>query len=64
MLIKQSFFKDPIVNLLEGRKMKMLVELFGSFAGQLSLAVILFMIGMVIFFARLFIKKSAEGGDQ
>ena len=27
--------------------MKMLVELFGSFAGQLSLAVILFMIGMV-----------------
>lgn len=44
--------------------MKMLVELFGSFAGQLSLAVILFMIGMVIFFARLFIKKSAKGGDQ
>lgn len=44
--------------------MKMFVELFGSFAGQLSLAVILFMIGMVIFFARLFIKKSAEGGDQ
>ena len=43
--------------------MKMLVELFGSFAGQLSLAVILFMVGMVIFFVRLFIKKSAVGGE-
>jgi hypothetical protein len=43
--------------------MKMLVELFGTFAGQLSLAVILFMIGMVFFFARLFIKKSAEGAE-
>lgn len=44
--------------------MKMLIELFGSFAGQLSLAVILFMVGMVVFFARLFIQKSAEGGEQ
>jgi len=42
--------------------MKMWIELFGSFAGQLSLAVILFMIGMTIFFIRLFVKKSAEGG--
>jgi len=42
--------------------MKILTELFGSFAGQLSLTVILFMIGMAIFFVRLFIKKSAEGG--
>lgn len=42
--------------------MKMWIELFGSFAGQLSLAVILFMIGMAIFFIRLFFKKSAEGG--
>jgi hypothetical protein len=41
----------------------MLIELFGSFAGQLSLAVILFMIGVIIFFARLFIKKSAEGAE-
>ncbi len=37
--------------------MKMWIELFGSFAGQLSLAVILFMIGMAIFFIRLFVKK-------
>ena len=43
--------------------MKMWIELFGSFAGQLSLAVILFMIGMAIFFIRLFVKKSAEGGQ-
>ena len=28
----------------------MLLELFGTFAGQLSLAVILFMIGMFVFF--------------
>ena len=38
----------------------MLLELFGTFAGQLSLAVILFMIGMIIFFIRLFMKKSAQ----
>jgi len=39
----------------------MLLELFGSFAGQLSLAVILLMLGMIVFFVRLFIKKSAGG---
>jgi len=44
--------------------MKMLIELFGSFDGQLSLAVILFMIGMAIFFVRLFINKSADGGGK
>jgi len=38
----------------------MLLELFGTFAGQLSLAVILFMIGMFVFFIRLFMKKSAQ----
>ena len=38
----------------------MLLELFGTFAGQLSLAVILFMIGMAVFFVRLFMKKSAQ----
>lgn len=36
-------------------------ELFGTFAGQLSLAVILFIIGMAIFFIRLFMKKIAAG---
>ena len=39
----------------------MLLELFGSFAGQLSLAVILFMLGMIVFFVRLFIKKVLVG---
>lgn len=38
----------------------MLLDLFGTFGGLLSLSVILFMIGMAIFFIRIFIKKSAE----
>jgi uncharacterized membrane protein YtjA (UPF0391 family) len=38
----------------------MLLELFGTFAGQLSLAVILFMIGMFVFFVKLFMGKSAQ----
>jgi hypothetical protein len=33
-------------------------ELLGSFEGQLSLAVILFMIVMVVYFARMFIKNA------
>jgi uncharacterized membrane protein YvbJ len=40
--------------------MSMLLELFGTFAGQLSLAVILFMIGMFVFFIKLFMSKSAQ----
>ena len=32
-------------------------ELFGSDAGLLSLCVILFMLGMAVFFVRLFVKK-------
>jgi len=36
-------------------------ELFGTFAGQLGLAVILFIIGMAIFFVRMFLKKIAAG---
>ena len=38
----------------------MLLDLFGTFSGLLSLGVILFMIGMAFFFIRIFIKKSAE----
>lgn len=38
----------------------MLLDLLGTFGGLLSLGVILFMIGMAIFFLRVFIKKSAE----
>lgn len=41
----------------------MLIELFGTFVGQLSLAVILFMIGMFIFFIRFFVKKSAQTSE-
>ena len=40
----------------------MLGQLFGSFTGLLSLGVILFMVGMAIFFVRFFTKKSNEGG--
>ena len=36
-------------------------ELFGTFPGQLSFAVILFIIGMAIFFVRMFLKKIAAG---
>jgi hypothetical protein len=32
-------------------------ELFGSEAGLLSLCVILFMLGMAVFFVRLFVRK-------
>ncbi len=32
-------------------------ELFGSDVGLLSLCVILFMLGMAVFFVRLFVKK-------
>ena len=35
-------------------------ELFGTFAGQLSLAVILFIIGMAVFFGQVDKKKAAE----
>ena len=38
----------------------MLLDLFGTFGGLLSLGVILFMLGMAAFFIRIFIKKSAE----
>ena len=38
----------------------MLLDLFGTFGGLLSLGVILFMIGMAIFFIRLMVKKSSE----
>ena len=38
----------------------MLLDLFGTFGGLLSLGVILFMIGMAIFFIRIFLKMSAE----
>ena len=47
-------------------------ELFGSDAGLLSLCVILFMLGMAVFFVRLFVRKMnsetpaaprAAGGD-
>jgi hypothetical protein len=39
----------------------MLRELFGTYEGQLSLAVIFFIIGMAIFFTRLFLKKMWAG---
>jgi hypothetical protein len=42
-------------------EMVLFKELFGTFAGQLSLAVILFIIGMAIFFVRMFLKKIAAG---
>ena len=38
----------------------MLLDLFGTFGGLLSLGVILFMIGMAIFFIWMMVKKSAE----
>ena len=38
----------------------MLLDLFGTFGGLLSLGVILFMLGMAVFFIRIFVKKSAE----
>ena len=43
--------------------MKLWIELLSSFAGLLSLAVILFSFGMGIYFAWMFIRKSAVGGD-
>lgn len=38
----------------------MLSELFTSFTGLLSLAVILFILGMSVFFVRLFLSKPNE----
>jgi hypothetical protein len=38
----------------------MLGELFGSFAGQLSLGVILFIIAMAVFFYKFFMNKIKE----
>jgi uncharacterized membrane protein len=35
-------------------------ELLGSFEGQLSLLVVLFMLAMMVYFARLFIKKAMQ----
>ena len=40
--------------------MTLLNELLGSTEGQLSLAVLVFMIGMGIFFARMFLKNIKE----
>ena len=37
--------------------MALLNELFGSFEGQLSFLVLLTVIGMAVFFVRMFIKK-------
>ena len=42
-------------------EMMMLRELFGTFEGQLSLAVIVTIIGMAIFFTRLFLRKMSAG---
>ncbi len=39
----------------------MLKELFGTYEGQLSLAVIVAVIGIAIFFTRLFLKKISAG---
>ncbi len=43
--------------------MKLWIELLSTFAGLLSFAIILFSFGMGIYFARMFILKSAIGGD-
>lgn len=40
---------------------KVVELLFGSWIGLSSLFVILFMVGMVIFFIAMFIKKTGEG---
>lgn len=39
----------------------MLKELFGTYEGQLSLLVIVTIIGMAVFFTRMFLKKMAAG---
>jgi hypothetical protein len=40
---------------------KALELLFGSWTGLLSLFVILFMVGMAVFFITMYLKKSADG---
>lgn len=42
----------------------MLKELFGTFVGQLSLAVLLFIIVMAVYFYKLFVRKMNEAPAQ
>jgi hypothetical protein len=39
---------------------EMLHELFGTYTGLLTVAVIVFMLGMFVFFYRMFLKNEAE----
>ena len=39
----------------------MIKELFGTYEGQLSLLVIVTIIGMAVFFTRMFLKKMSAG---
>lgn len=39
---------------------EMLQELFGTYTGLLSVVVIAFMLGMFVFFYRMFLKNEAE----
>jgi len=42
------------------KESKMLHELFGTFTGLLTVAVIGFMLGMFVFIYRMFLKNEAE----
>lgn len=48
------------MQLLQGHTMKMLIDLFSTDYGLMSLAVIVFMLGMGVWFALYFRRKMAE----